>query len=277
MVTIRKFSLRQSLKKSWKAPRVRLVVKLLSCFLVVMILNSNNYLSKAINLKVNNYYNILVKKAMIPIEGIERIGNKIDDLTHVYEKNYQLIEENKKLRSEIESLKTRLSQEEEVKKLLKTFPSDPEKVIVAKVLYKNFTPFSMSVTINVGKNDGIAEDDVVLSEFGLAGIIDKAYTHSSRVIILHDPLMRIPVVFKKSGCSGIVKGMANFRKGLKIIHLNCTKNLIANEVVITSGIGGIYPYDIAIGNVEKNSKIYVRSKTDWMKLGYVMIIKSSYI
>ncbi|MDR2162989.1 MAG: rod shape-determining protein MreC [Clostridiales Family XIII bacterium] len=171
-----------------------------------------------------------------------------------------------KLQSEIEELKlelqmSKLTAEEyaELKTLSEGLnmvdPSVAIKPVAADVIsYSNTDTFNI-FTVDVGSEEGVVRDSVVICGNGLVGRVISSDKGWARVVSITDENNRIgfQVAEQKDGrnvsflgiCSG--DGEGNM-KGNLLDEEGFAKE---GDEVITSGLGGIYPAGLTIGKVTK--------------------------
>lgn len=104
-------------------------------------------------------------------------------------------------------------------------------------------------TLNKGNADGIAVGDIVMHEYGIYGQIIFANSYSSRVLLLSDMEHYTPVKIVRTGQLVLAKG--NGSQELQIQYAPSNSDIQQDDIVITSGLGNVYPHGIKIGFVNK--------------------------
>ena len=187
-------------------------------------------------------------------------------------------EENKRLRKELEDLKSKNFQssflEAENNKLqnvLDLEKNSPFSVVNAKVILDKNSPFLNSVIINKGSNAGIKLGMPVLNEGYLAGRIVEVNFVSARILLLNDLNSRIPVVVSPSGTQAILSGVGKREPSLEYLP----DNFMLGEkesIVFTSGKDGVLFPGIAIGKVVLNDdKKLVKLFADPDQISFVSV------
>ena len=150
--------------------------------------------------------------------------------------NERLIKGNEAL-LENERLKALL----EIKKLL------PGSSVAVSVIAEEVTPWFRTVVINRGIQDGIREGLPVVAVNGVVGQVLKVGETSSKVLLLTDHASAMAATVQRSRARGVVKG-----KGGDLCSLEFASrqdDIKLGDIVITSGIGGVYPKGLPIGEV----------------------------
>ena len=129
------------------------------------------------------------------------------------------------------------------------------KVVPALVTTRNKMYWFNTITINKGKNSGIKEDMAVIDSSGLIGKINKVGSNTSEVklITTNDTNNKISVMIKSENDTiyGIMSGYDSTENKMLVTSVNKDINIENGSSVYTSGMGGIFPSGILIGNVEK--------------------------
>jgi len=204
-----------------------------------------------------------------------------------------LSEENKTLRKEIRQLKSELNEMEEyriqnkrLKELLlyKEFTVDDYELVSAGVIGRNPSNWFSTLIVNRGMQDGIKPDMTVVVPEGLVGKIVAVHRNTAEVLLITDPRMGVGAIIQQSRIPGVVKGVAGGRGKLKMLHLPKDVPIKRNQVIVTSGLGGVYPKGIRIGmvlNVENDPRelfqiAELEPFVDLKNLEYVFIISEVY-
>ena len=146
--------------------------------------------------------------------------------------------------------------------------------IVAKVLIDKQSPYLRSVIINKGSRDNTILGMAVLDGENLVGKIVEVNYSTSRALLLSDLNSKIPVIIEPVGFQSILSGTGSNNGILQYSKENYLhKN---NEILYTSGAGGIFKSGIPIGkinsNIILNGKVTVDFFSNFSQLNFVKII-----
>jgi rod shape-determining protein MreC len=121
----------------------------------------------------------------------------------------------------------------------------------ARIIARDSSTWYQKIIIDRGSEEGIEEDQAVLTETGLVGkttgVISK---HSAQVILISDENCRVSATVEGTREQGIVKGERATSGGVPTIglgFLNKQANLRPGINIYTSGVGGVFPSGVAIG------------------------------
>ena len=117
----------------------------------------------------------------------------------------------------------------------------------AQIIGRDPLPWSGTVTINKGLRDGIVEDAAVVARSGVVGKTIATSPNSARVQLITDHNSGVDAIVQRSRSRGIVKGGVDGRLVMK--YIDREDSVIPGDLVITSGLAGIFPKGIAIGEV----------------------------
>ena len=128
----------------------------------------------------------------------------------------------------------------------------------ASVINRNPTTWYRTLTLNRGSKDGVAVNDPVIGALGLIGKVVSVSPTTSDVLLILDGEGQVSALVRGSagnGTFGIVKGT---KRGSRLTPEGDLQMLFkreddinAGDLVLTAGIGGVYPKDVPIGKVVK--------------------------
>jgi rod shape-determining protein MreC len=133
--------------------------------------------------------------------------------------------------------------------LLRSRPRETPKYQVAEIIQINPTPNKHDVILNQGMNAGLKVGQPVIDAEGLVGEIVEVYPFSCKVMLLTDRTHAIPVENARNQVRGIVQGLGNLHE-MKLQHVLNSADIQEGDILITSGLGGHYPYGYPVGEVK---------------------------
>lgn len=213
----------------------------------------------------------VLQRVLSPVEGIIlRAGNGLKDNTRVFWNFGEVQKENEELRTRVEQLTgDNLKLKEQVlaglryneldSKMFKSPNVDAYTKIGASIISRNPNAWYQTLTINRGTNDGVAVDDPVIVALGLVGKIVSVTPTTSEVLLITDSEGQVSALVRGSTGSptfGIVEGTYKRTSRLEAegnlqMLLRRDDNVNVGDLVLTSGLGGVYPKDIPVGKVEQ--------------------------
>ena len=196
-------------------------------------------------------------------EKLVAVSNNADSVRNFFAALTTMQEENKKLKTEVETLSYANIQMAEIwaenQRLsnLLQYKNDAKnlKLQTAKVIGKNIGDIKDTVLINLGTNAGLRENMAVVNASGLVGIIDETYPDASRVLLITSPRCKAGgiVLRANSRVVGVVNGLAGGDAVLQMSNMARDADIVEGDIVVTSGFGGNHPGGLVIGTVSEVS------------------------
>jgi len=217
----------------------------------------------SLNLKQKEEANAFERAVITITSPIVGAFALVDDFfTSTWENYIYLVnveKENRKLRESIKILNKRVIENHEaaldnqrLKKLMDMREKLQEPCIAASVINEDSSPWFRTITIDRGSADGISEGMPVIATGGVVGRVAKVAGGSSRVLLLTDHASGIAAVIQRSRARGVVKGKGG--NGCALEFSQRGEDVQTGDVVLTSGIGGVFPKGLPIGEVSMVKK-----------------------
>ena len=194
------------------------------------------------------------------------------ELKRIKSDNRMLRAENKKLRLLQDKYKALEVENRLLTELLNYVPLPATDFVSAHVVAEENNAFAHSMVAYIG--DSIVEKgDVVLSDSGVIGRIDKVADAYAKIILITDINSKIPVMVEKTRVRGILSGDNTMSPKLIFVPLDAQVNV--GDRIVTSGVSGVFPAGLPVGQVVAVSKneIKVKPFTALEKLEYVKIVR----
>ena len=198
-----------------------------------------------------------------------------------------IVDENKKLKKEIEELKAVLISYQEsyqeaqrLRKLLSLSDDYKYQFISARVIGREQAALSRVILINKGSSDGLKTGMPVVAPPGLIGRLIDVSWHVSRVLLFIDENSNIDAIVQRNRTQGIISGAGS--RGLIFKYISKTQDVKEGDVIVSAGMGGVFPKGMLIGqviHVDKQDaslflKINVAPFADFSKLEEILILSS---
>lgn len=135
-----------------------------------------------------------------------------------------------------------------LKSLLKLADDLPDEIVVARIVGSTFTTGRQLATLSAGGASGVRPGQPVRSPEGLIGRVLEAGRYASRVLLVTDGASNVPVLLVRNGTPAIATGNGDGSIDLKTLEVG-SNPFRAGDVLVTSGMGGIYPPGIPMARV----------------------------
>ena len=152
----------------------------------------------------------------------------------------------------------------------------------AEIIAAGATPDFRTVTIDKGTREGLAADMAVIAPAGVVGRVVVPSASAAKVQLLVDRNAAAGAVIERreSRAQGVVVGTGEGL--LRMEYVSEIADIVVGDVVVTSGIDGIYPKGFVIGRVESVEKtgstfktILVKPAVDFSSLEEVLVVLST--
>ncbi len=183
-----------------------------------------------------------------PFLQIRHIWESYVDLQDVNEENHVLKAQLAEMENEITTYREALIENRRLRQLLEIKKRAPWKSTVAHVVGTDIAPWRAVITIDVGRADGITPDMPVLCQGGLLGRVIDTSMHYSKVMLVTDYHSRIAAIVQRNRARGILKG--DGARGCILDYVKKGVDVQSGDVIITSGLDGIFPKGLLIGKVK---------------------------
>lgn len=193
--------------------------------------------------------------------------------------NQQLKHEVLTLKSDLILLKQYEEENERLRKLLGSSFVRDERKMVTEVMAVDTSPYSHQVVIDKGHIDGVYEGQPVINENGIVGQVTFVAAHNSRVLLLIDSNSAIPVQNIRNDIRVIASGNGQMDK-IQLDHIPSSIDVKVGDLLVSSGLGGVYPEGYPVGKVSKVDKdtrrefavIYADPAVDFDRLRYLLLV-----
>ena len=178
----------------------------------------------------------------------------ITEIKNLSIENADLKSENRNLLAELARYKELAKEAEELRAQLGVTAGEKERFLLSAEII-NYDPVSLSysLVINRGIKDGVAEGSpVIMAGNILLGKISGVYGDFSSVLLIADKNNKVGARLERAETSGVVGGSACSSLLMDLIDKN--GGIGAGDLILTSGLDGIYPRGLVIGRVAKISE-----------------------
>jgi rod shape-determining protein MreC len=154
---------------------------------------------------------------------------------------------------EIARLRQLVREGESFRELAAVRERTPADTVGARVVAVSQTPRFRVTRIVLDRGEGeVKEGMAVIAAGGVVGKVVRVIGSYADVQLAVDPDASIPVMVSASGARGSLKGIGVDNGYLcQIEHMNRTDEVHVGDLVVTSGLGGVFPADVPVGTVSR--------------------------
>ncbi|WP_044565491.1 rod shape-determining protein MreC [Anaerococcus provencensis] len=196
--------------------------------------------------------------------------------------------ENKALEIENARLNTIINKEEFLKEERDAISSSSNQYLKASVVNTDLNSMTSNFTIDKGKKDGVKKNDIILQAIGesdyytgLVGKVTEVFDNTARVVTINNEANDVSFINARSNDYGVIDKFTS--KTIQGYMLDVDSGAKNSDVLLTSGLGGVYPYGIYIGTISNVSmsqdslrkNITIDSPVDFNHLYRVLVLSGN--
>jgi rod shape-determining protein MreC len=158
-----------------------------------------------------------------------------------------------------------VAENERLRQLLTLSRRIPTPYVAGEVLHQAIATDGKTLLLDVGRSDLVSEFDPVVSPEGLIGMVLTSAERSSIVMTWAHPEFRVSAYTVGGNASGVVAPSLSSMGGegaLEFRGVPYRDSVPAGTLVLSSGLGGVYPKGIPVGTVTG----VVREQAGWERV-----------
>ena len=187
--------------------------------------------------------------------GVSSLWEKYTNIDAILEENEKLTTENAELRGQMVDYDKLKAENEAYKALTNIQEQHPEMSYVSSfVIGRDPLDLFYGFTLDKGSLDGVEANDAITSDEGyLLGVVTEVDLTSCKVMTILHPSFNAAGVVSRTRDNGIITGSADYAADGLCILSNLSRGTLtkANDQVITTGLGGVFPPDVLVGVVQE--------------------------
>ena len=227
-------------------------------------------------------------EAMRPMQSVTvQTTGSVSNLWSRYLALVSVSAENERLKARVRALESERRHDAEIElenhrlaRLLGFREDVPSEGVTARVIGRDASGLFQTLALDRGETDGIKPGMAVVCADGVVGRIAQTSWHASRVLLISDHNSGVDALVQRTRARGIVEGALSGACSMKYIKRGDEVDI--DDVVVTSGLDGIFPKGIRIGHVsgvtKKDVGLFqvadVTPAVEFSKLEEVMVLTS---
>ena len=136
-----------------------------------------------------------------------------------------------------------------------------DRFIIGDVMDVDLDAFRERVLVDKGAQDGVYVGQAVLDSGGVFGQVARVGQLTAEVILVSDATHAIPVQINRNGLRTIAVGSGDLGR-LKLPYLPTSADVVAGDLLVTSGLGGGFPPGYPVGTVAEVKRDPAQSLAD---------------
>jgi len=214
------------------------------------------------------------------VSGIRRVWNRYVWLRGVETENADLRRQLDDVRVQYQERGALADRARQLEGLLELRDRANLQTVAAEIIASSASPDFRTLTIDKGSRDGLKRDMAVIAAAGIVGRIVVPSGGAAKVQLLVDRNAAAGALIERSRAQGVAIGGGDER--LRLEYVAEAADVVVGDLVVTSGIDGIYPKGFRLGyvdTVEKNGPAYkritIRPAVNFSSLETVLVVVTS--
>ena len=203
--------------------------------------------------------------------------NRYAGLRNVEKENAELKRQLDAVQVELQERRALADRASGLQKLLDLRDRSKLKTTAAEIIASSASPDFRTLTIDKGTSSGLRNDMAVIAPEGVVGRVVTPSGRAAKVQLLVDRNAAAGALVERSRAQGVVKGIGESR--LQLEFVSEAADVAVGDLVVTSGIEGIFPKGFTIGRVDTVEKtgtaykrITVMPAVDFSALEEVLVV-----
>lgn len=201
------------------------------------------------------------------------------DVAALRQRNAELEAEVARLQAQVVQLQSQVADTQALAALVNFSRSNPESAYTAAtVIGRDPSPFLRYIIIDKGSNQGLRRGMPVVTDQGLVGRVDAVIGSAARVQLITDPTSAVNIRLERADREAVLTGTLAGDLTLDLVPQDISLEI--GDVVLTSGLGGSYPRDLIVGQVNAVRKrdsdlfqqAFIQPVVDFAQLKIVLVI-----
>jgi rod shape-determining protein MreC len=188
--------------------------------------------------------------ALMPRDAVLNLGDYLAALSTLEQENKALKLRQAQSAQLLQRERLLFAENNQLRNLLGMQQKMTVKSIVGEILYDARDPFTRKVVLNRGSQQDVALGQPVIDDLGIVGQITRVFPFTSEVTLLTDKDQAIPVQVLRNGLRSIAYGRGQSGV-LDLRFMAANADIQAGDMLVTSGIDGVYPSGLAVASVAR--------------------------
>jgi rod shape-determining protein MreC len=186
--------------------------------------------------------------ALLPRDAFNGMGDYFSSLSSLEKQVRDLKQQQIATSQTLQQALLYQNENNQLRKLLDARDRVPSKTMLAEILYDARDVFTRKVILNRGTQQGMATGLPVIDNQGVVGQVTRVFPFTSEVTLLTDKEQAIPVQVLRNGLRSVAYGRGQ-SGNLDLRFMAPNADVQVGDILITSGIDGVYPAGLAVARV----------------------------
>jgi rod shape-determining protein MreC len=192
--------------------------------------------------------------ALMPRDAVSSMGGYFSSLSSLQNEVRDLKNQQVAQAQSMQQAQLQMAENAHLRRLLDAREHLPVQSIMGEILYDARDPSTRRIVLDRGTRNGVQLGLPVIDNAGVIGQVTRVFPFTSEVTLLTDKEQAIPVQVLRSGLRSIAYGRG--RSGLLDLRFVAPDaDIQVGDVIVTSGLDGMYPAGLAVAKVMQVEKV----------------------
>lgn len=223
------------------------------------------------------------------VRGVRGVWSSYLDLRRVREENGRLQERLREVETRMQERQRDAEEAARLRELLELRQILPHETLVAQVVVRDALQWFRILTIDKGSRHGVVKDAAVISPTGVVGRVIRVGPSAAQVQLLLDQQSGVGARIERSRVTGVVSGQVSRQSAtpdadagdLVMKFVPMLADVVEGDVVVTSGLEGMFPPGLVVGRVRSVvrgsglfKEVRVAASADFDRLEEVLVVRT---
>ena len=223
------------------------------------------------------------------VRGVRGVWFSYVDLRRVRAENGALHDRLREAETRLQERQRDAEEAARLRELLELRQILPHDTLVAQVIVRDALQWFRILTIDKGARQGVLKDAAVISPNGVVGRVIRVGPSASQVQLLLDQQSGVGARIERSRVTGVVSGQVSRQSAtpdasagdLVMKFVPMLADVVEGDIVVTSGLEGMFPPGLVIGRVRtvvRGSGLFkevrVAASADFDRLEEVLVVRT---
>ncbi len=211
------------------------------------------------------------------VDAVRNVWKNYLWLVDARQRNIELLKENRELKAKLLQVEEISLQNQRLRALLGFVDDLDRPALPAQVIGEDASNWARTIVIDKGTKSGLRNGLPVVAAEGVVGRIIKISQNSARVLLITDASSAVAALIQRTRTRGVARGQG---QDLSVEYALRTADIEVGDLLVTSGMGGIFPKGLPLGKVADIEKgqfglfqqVKVETMVDFSHLEEVLVI-----
>jgi rod shape-determining protein MreC len=186
--------------------------------------------------------------ALMPRDALANMGSYFSTLSTLQKEVRELKSQQVAAAQALQQAQLQMAENVQLRKLMGARAHLPVQSMMSEILYDARDPSTRKVVLDRGIRQGVKLGLPVIDNAGVVGQVTRVFPFTSEVTLLTDKEQAIPVQVLRNGLRSVAYGRG--QSGLLDLRFMAPNaDIQVGDVLITSGMDGVYPAGLAVAKV----------------------------